>query len=58
MKRREEKRREDVGFWVVSPCSKVAGNQSFGGRAASIFRVEVHDHGDVSTALLPAKKGP
>jgi len=30
----------------------VDGNQRFGGRAASIFRVDVNDHGDVSIALL------
>jgi hypothetical protein len=28
-------------FWVVTPCSLVDGNQCFGGRAASIVRVEV-----------------
>jgi len=33
----------------------VVGNQCFGGCAASIFRVEVHDHGDVFIALLPTK---
>jgi hypothetical protein len=44
---------EVVVFWVVTPCSQVIGKQSFGGRAASIFRVEVSDHEDVFTALLP-----
>jgi hypothetical protein len=34
-------------FWVVAPCSLVVGNQRFGGRAASIFRVEFHDQGEV-----------
>jgi len=35
-------------YWVVT-C--------FGGYAASIFRVEVHDYGDASTALLPTHRG-
>jgi len=46
-----------VVFWVVSPCNVVVGNQRFEGRAASIFRVVIHDHGDVSIAFLPTQKG-
>jgi hypothetical protein len=34
-----------IGGWV--------GNQWFRSLAAAIFRVEVRDHEDVSTALLP-----
>jgi hypothetical protein len=37
-----------VVFWVVALCSLVVGNRHFGGRAASIFRVEDPDEGDVS----------
>jgi len=32
---------EVVVFWAVALCSKVDGNQRFGGRAEPIFRVEV-----------------
>jgi hypothetical protein len=35
--------------WVVAPCSLVVGNRRFGGRAASIFRVEVRGQGEVPT---------
>jgi hypothetical protein len=37
--------------WVVTPWNYVVGNQRFEDRAASIFRVEVHVHGDLSTAV-------
>jgi hypothetical protein len=50
-------RLEVVVSWVIVPFSLVDGNQRFGGRAASIFRVEVRDHGDVSTALLAIQGG-
>jgi len=43
-------------FWVVVPCSLVLGNQRFEGRAASIFRIEVRNQGDVSTAFLPTQR--
>jgi hypothetical protein len=36
----------------VAECDLKSDNQRFGGRAASIFKVEVRDQGDVSTALL------
>jgi len=42
--------------WVVALSSQVVGNQSFGGRVTSIFRVKVHNHRDVSTALLPTQR--
>jgi len=31
---------EVVVFWVGKPCSLMIVNQHFGGRAASIFRIE------------------
>jgi hypothetical protein len=37
---------------VVVPCSLVVRNQRFGVRAASIFRIEFRDQGDLSTALF------
>jgi len=43
-------------FWVVPPCSLAVGNRRFRGSAASIFRVEVCDHEDVTTALLPVQR--
>jgi hypothetical protein len=46
-----------VIFWVVASYSLVVGNRRFGGRAASIFRVEVLDQVDASTALLPTQRG-
>jgi hypothetical protein len=35
----------------------VGGNKRFGVRTASIFRVEVRDYGNVSTALLLIQRG-
>jgi len=35
-------------FWIVVQCSLVVRNQRFEGRAASVFRVEFRDGGDVS----------
>jgi hypothetical protein len=37
---------------VAAPCSVAVGNQRFGGRAASIFRIEFRGRRDVSTALI------
>jgi len=37
-------------FWNVALCCVLAGSQRFGGRAASIFRVEVRTEADASTA--------
>jgi hypothetical protein len=45
-----------VVFWAVAPCRWVVGNNRFGGRSVSIFKVEVRDHGDVSTAMLPKQR--
>jgi len=42
---------------VVALCISAVGNRRFGGRAASIFRVEVCDYGDISPALLPNQRG-
>jgi hypothetical protein len=44
-------------FWLATTCSVVVGYESFGGRAAYIFRVDVHDQGDIYTALLPTHTG-
>jgi hypothetical protein len=41
---------EAVFFRGAATCSLVGGNQRFGGRHASIFRVEVR-------ALLPTQRG-
>jgi hypothetical protein len=42
-----------VVICVVGPYSEVDGNQRFGGRAASIFRV----HGYTPSTLSPTQKG-
>jgi len=42
---------EFVVFWVDARCILSVGNKPFGGRTASIFRVEVRHQEDVSTAL-------
>jgi len=42
---------EVVVIWTAGLCSVVVGNQRFRGRAASIFRVEVRDHGGVSNHI-------
>jgi hypothetical protein len=47
---------EVVVFWVALRIL-VYGNQRFGDRAASIFRVELRDQGEVSVALLPNQRG-
>jgi hypothetical protein len=44
-----------VVSWVVALCSLVVRNQRFGGRPASVFRVEIRDQGYVSTELLPTR---
>jgi hypothetical protein len=41
-----------VVLWVIVPCSLVVGNVSFGGHAASIFRVEVRDPDDGDVTLV------
>jgi hypothetical protein len=46
-----------VAFCFIEPCSLVVVKQSFGERAASIFRVEIRDEADISTALLPSLRG-
>jgi hypothetical protein len=48
---------EVVFFWLVAPRNLVVGDQRFGGRAASIFRVDIRGQGDVSIALLPTQTG-
>jgi hypothetical protein len=46
-----------VVFLVVVPLNLVVGNQRFGGRPASFFRVQVREQEEVSTALLPIHSG-
>jgi len=46
-----------VVFWVAAPSNMLDGSQCFGSRAASIFTVEIHGQGDVSTAFLPPHRG-
>jgi len=43
---------EVMVFWVVTPCSMVVGNQRFGGRTASIFKVEVRGKGDTFSGYI------
>jgi hypothetical protein len=43
------KKTEGAFFWAVAPCSLVVENQSFGRRAATIFRAKIHNQGDVYT---------
>jgi hypothetical protein len=45
----EEEMKRIRGFLGLSLASYAVANQLFGGHAASIFRVEVGIHGDVST---------
>jgi hypothetical protein len=45
---------EVMAFWVIVLYKLVDENQYFRGHATSIFRVEIHELGDV---LLPTHRG-
>jgi hypothetical protein len=48
-----------TGSGFLDRCAVLLGGwkQSFGDRAAAIFRVDFRDHGDVSIAFLRIQRG-